>query len=95
MYICEICKEVFDEPEISGFCDERLGYEIQYFCPVCHSASVSEAVQCKSCEEYFPDDEEKDKYHVFDFTNSYNEHLEGVICNDCLSQLIEEVLSNG
>lgn len=46
MYICERCRERFDEPEERngplGECFGRTYYEKEYFCPICGSPDWEE-----------------------------------------------------
>ena len=88
MYICKICESTFEEPKTVGACSERLGYEVEYFCPCCGSNAVEEAVICEACENGY----EEEKVRYIEVTNKYDETLQGYICNDCLYQALEEYL---
>ena len=56
MYICNICGEVFEEPEV--IYERRpygMGYAEEEFwvCPHCKDTDIQEAERCESCGEYF------------------------------------------
>ena len=88
MYICDICESTFEEPIKSGACSDRLGYEVEYFCPCCGSNAVEEATICEACDNAC----KEDKTRYIEVTNKYNETLKGYICDDCLYQALEEIL---
>ena len=56
MYICEVCGEVFTEPNVI---EERHPYgdgyatEDWYACPCCESTDIVEAKKCAGCGEWF------------------------------------------
>lgn len=87
MYICGICDSTFEKPKTVGACSERLGYEIEYYCPCCDSNAVEEAVTCRDCGEEFSEDD----MQYINVTNSYDENIQGYICNDCLYTALEEI----
>jgi hypothetical protein len=88
MYICGICDSIFEKPKTVGACSERLGYEIEYYCPCCGSNAVEEAIICEACENAC----KEDKTRYIEVTNKYDETLKGYICDDCLYQALEEYL---
>lgn len=49
MYICNRCKNVFEEvKEIEGFHEEGFGYKLTV-CPCCHSTDWDELNECNVC----------------------------------------------
>lgn len=88
MYICGICDNTFEKPKTVGASSERLGYEIEYYCPYCDSNAVEEAIICEACDNAC----KEDKTRYIEVTNKYGETLKGYICDDCLYQALEEIL---
>ena len=91
MYICTYCESTFEEPIRKGCCTERLGIEVDEYCPCCGSNAVEEAIICEACENGFT--EEQVKY--INVTNKYSENIQGYICEDCLYQALEEIMQRG
>lgn len=61
MIICKNCEQLFDEDEfrsidVSQWIDDRRYEEYEHVCPYCGSDDYSEAVECKSCGEYVPEE---------------------------------------
>lgn len=61
MLICDDCKRVFERPngvrEKVGEYWGQPAYQTVDVCPFCHSDSISEAVKCEICGEYYTRDE--------------------------------------
>ena len=55
MYICEKCKETFEEPMKLGY--EPVTYQASYACPFCAYPNYKEAAFCDVCEEWYDPDE--------------------------------------
>lgn len=87
MHICNNCKSHFREPKETGYCSDRRGIEAEYLCPCCDSNAVEEAVTCRDCGEEFSEDD----MQYINVTNSYDENIQGYICNDCLYTALEEI----
>ena len=67
MIICKNCEQLFDEDEfrsidVSQWIDDRRYEEHEHVCPYCGSDDYSEAVECKSCGEYIPEECAYDGY---------------------------------
>ena len=64
MYICFLCRSVFDEADVLERVVDQYpyqeGYAKQYgcACPVCGQTEIMPAFQCSVCGEWFPIDEE-------------------------------------
>lgn len=93
-YICNNCKTHVDNPHRENASSEKYGIDEVLSCPYCGSDSLTEAVKCRECDDYMAITE-TDRYHYFNFSNSYGEWYYGVICNNCLAQRLEEVLNGG
>lgn len=82
---------MFASPKKYGYTHEKYGSEEIISCPRCDSENVHEAVCCKECDKWIAGCDEE-KYHYFDFEDSYGYQYLGYICNDCLGQRLEEIL---
>lgn len=88
MYICNICGCKFTDPDVKGCCNERLGYEVEYYCPCCGSNAVEETVKCDACENEY----KGENVRFISVTNRHNLEVKGNLCDDCLYEALEEFL---
>ena len=66
-YYCNNCKDVFDADDArlirtSNRVGDWIKVDEDYVCPHCGSCDYSEAVECKSCGEYIPEECAYDGY---------------------------------